>query len=212
MPRRNKRKKLKPINLNNIPLRELNKIIDDDVVIKREISNIKSNIEKENEEIYQLRKEKVTVLETLVDKMLLDKEMTTLISQYIELSDNIRTRELKNSNRRADLNFKKEKIGYDDEKDEIIHPEKNFLTADDSSEHYIGLYNKICHSPVAKCLKKNVYLSDLDIRCKKCLKQRNHQMCKHLAFLKDDGLISNSHSSYENEEDYEENDENYEED
>lgn len=51
---------------------------------------------------------------------------------------------------------------------------KKYKTLDDCAN--IGLHNKICQAPYAKCALHNCLLSYRDIRIRKCVMK----MCKHL--------------------------------
>jgi len=151
-----------------------------------EVMNINNKIHEEEKEIYELTIKKKNITEDLVDRILLSNELKDLILNYIDTNKELEERKLHNENRKKDLEFKENKLSETGKT--VVKEVTDYMTIDDTNDYYIGLFNSECKCPVAICKQKNVYLSYEDLEYKRCLKHKDHKICKHLEWLSLDNI------------------------
>jgi len=164
----------------------IKKVVEMQSPLAEEVANITNKVHEEEYALYELEKRKRNITEELVDKILLNNELKTLINQYCLTSKELDERTKSQTNRKKDLEYKQSKLT--NENQTIIKEITDYMRIGDSDKP-VGLYNSVCKDPVAICRQKNVYLSYADIRYKGCLKHRDHKPCKHLDWLTNDNDI-----------------------
>lgn len=170
-----KKKKRRGYNNKRIP----KKIIETQSPLAEEVVHIENKIKNEEKDIYELNLQKRIIKEDIVDRILLNNELTELIDNYCTINKEIIEKKEAQERRKLDLKNKKTKLDINPTvKKEVL----DYMKIGDAN-HPVGLYNSICKYPVAICMQKNVYLSYQDIRYKNCLKHRDHKPCKHLQWL-----------------------------
>lgn len=163
-------------------------IVEKQSPLMEEVTNITNKVHEEELALYELDKKKRKITEDLVDKILLNDELTSLISQYCYTSKELDNRSASQENRKRDLEFKQSKL-TEENKTVLAEVTEYMQIGDDVNGKPVGLYNSTCKAPVAICLQKNVYLSYGDVKFKKCLQHRDHKPCKHLQWLTGDNIV-----------------------
>jgi hypothetical protein len=159
------------------------KRVEVDSPLSLEVMHITEKIQEEEGNLFKLDKEKRAIVETIVDKILLNSELKDLISNYCCINHEIEERKNTQNNRKRDLEYKQSKL-TEENKTEVKVITDYMKIGDD--ERPVGLYNTECKHPVAICKQKEVYLSYTDIKFKGCLKHKDKKPCKHLQWLPTD--------------------------
>ena len=151
--------------------------------LKEEIVNINKNIRNDEMKAYELKSNKIKLLEDLAEIFILNSDAQKILNEYCNNEMQLREIETTNNNRKKDLEYKKNKLTEEELKS--INDEFTFKKIG-QTDYPVGLFNRPCYDGVAICNQKNVFLSYKDVKNKRCLSHKDRKPCKHLVWLKND--------------------------